>query len=480
MSSKRTVRYACPYCQKRMEREDLVVHIGEVHDDLLPEGFTPLRYVFNYVNRKPETYHGVCTECKGPTEWDENKGRYNRQCNNPKCKESFLKNFEKNMVNKLGVSRISATAAGQEKMLANRKISGKYKFQNGVEKTYTGSYELKALQFMDEVMRISPDDIMCPGPVLEYIYEGKKHIYITDFYYIPYNLVIEVKDGGNRPNTREMPEYRAKQVAKERYIIENTEYNYLRLVNNDLSQLLGVFADLKMQLVENTGERVIHVNEAMDALMSGYIPGMKDTGSVFIVNYLKNNVFSGESECGYGISDNIQLTNLICRNKEGILEKAPENFLQNAQYNVYGTNISVEEASKKIAPYMRQFVEEGFLYETLFGKKFYTYDQVATESSVYPVMDYYKSLKIFSEISDNMIRGCKLDNKYKLLCSEAALIGVDTGVAESKSLTTYVSLEDGSFTVVSNQYPELFVECKDKDELVEKRRILEGLLLEVK
>ena len=31
--------------------------------------------------------------------------------------------------------------------------------------------------------------------VVEYEMNGKKHFYITDFLYIPYNLIIEVKDG---------------------------------------------------------------------------------------------------------------------------------------------------------------------------------------------------------------------------------------------------------------------------------------------
>lgn len=264
MASKRIVHYKCPFCDKSFIREDLINHIEDNHIDLIPSDFTVLRYVFNYVNKKPLTYHGKCTECGGSTPWDENKGRYDRQCGKKACHDSFVKKFEANMMKTRGVTRISATKEGQKKMLANRKISGKYKFQDGGIKEYCGSYELKALEFMDKVMNIKSDDIMAPGPILEYTYEGKTHIYITDFYYQPYNLIIEVKDGGDNPNKRNMPEYRGKQIAKERYIIKHTNYNYLRLTNNDLSQLMAVFADLKMQLLENTGERVIHVNESME------------------------------------------------------------------------------------------------------------------------------------------------------------------------------------------------------------------------
>ena len=264
MSSSKKVTYKCPFCDKRYDRQKLVTHVEENHETELPEGFTALRYVFNYVNRKPESYHGKCTECGGPTPWDENKGRYNRQCGKKACHDSFVKKCEDNMLRKTGHKRVSETEEGQVKMLANRKISGVYKFKNGKEKTYTGSYELKALEFMDKVMNIDPDDLLCPGPILEYTLDKVKHLYITDFYYIPYNLVIEVKDGGQNPNNRNMPEYRAKQIAKEKYIISKTDYNYLRLTDNDFSQLLSVFMDLKMQLVDNSNDRVIHVNENVE------------------------------------------------------------------------------------------------------------------------------------------------------------------------------------------------------------------------
>jgi len=259
----RIVTYKCLYCDNRYTRQDLVTHIEEEHEHEIPEGFSAFRLVFNYVNHKPLSYHGKCTECGKQTPWDENKGRYDRQCGRKVCHDSYVKKFEENMMKTKGVTRISATEEGQKKMLAARKISGTYKFSDGGEKTYCGSYERKALEFMDKVLQIKSADIMAPGPILEYDHEGKTHLYITDFYYQPYNLIIEVKDGGDNPNKRNMPEYRQKQIEKEKYIIKHTNYNYLRLTNNDLEQLWSVFSMLKLQMIENTGERVIHVNEAV-------------------------------------------------------------------------------------------------------------------------------------------------------------------------------------------------------------------------
>lgn len=376
----RVVTYKCPFCDKRYNREDLVNHIEEVHPYEIPKDFTALRYVFNYVNKKPLTYHGKCTECGGPTPWDEKVGRYKRQCGSKACHDSYVAKFEKNMVNKTGNTRISKTEEGQRKMLANRKISGTYTFQNGKKKTYTGSYEKKTLEFMDKVMNIDPDDLMCPGPVLEYSLDGKKHIYITDFYYIPYDLVIEVKDGGNNPNKRNMPEYRAKQIAKEEYIIKNTDYNYLRLTDNNLKQLLAVFMDLKMQLVDKTGKRVIHVNESssnkyieemMGACMSmAPVAGIKDSDTYITTDASENNVFSSvfgsiNGKKKYGINKN---TNKI--------EEITEDIKLGRKYKL---DQDVHELGKILKEFMDNDweVTTEEMYQILTGETLYQWRQIS-------------------------------------------------------------------------------------------------------
>lgn len=436
MATKRTVTYKCPYCTRRFTREDLVLHVQDEHEDMIPEGFTPFRLVFNYVNKKPLSYHGKCTECGGPTPWDENKGRYDRQCEKKACKESYVKKFEENMMRTRGVTRISATEEGQKQMLANRKISGTYVMSDGGKKTYTGSYELKALEFMDKVMHIKSSDILCPGPILEYSFEGKTHIYITDFYYQPYNLIIEVKDGGDNPNKRNMPEYRAKQIAKEQFIIKHTNYNYLRLTNNDFSQLLAVFANLKMQMVENTGERVIHVNEnkflteMMNALNSGKVVGLKDSDA-YIVNYMQNNVFSDDTYNNaykVGISNSVRLDNIFGPDENGKFNKIDESTIKIA--NFYKIPISVGEASSKLHSYIGSDVSNTFVYETLFNKKMYTHDQIMIESGVEKVKSFaellseaQKEFVSFLEYSnldfseeENAIS--ELENKIKLMRKE--------------------------------------------------------------
>lgn len=387
-----TKRYRCPYCGKLIERSKLPRHIDDKHEEMIPEGFTPLRVAFNSINYpKNMDYSGKCTECGGPTNWDENKGRYDRQCGKKACHDSFIKNFEANMMRTKGVTRITKTVEGQEKMLANRGISKEYTFSDGSTKVYTGSYEGKALEFMDKVLNCKSEDIMMPGPPMQYMYNGELHWYIPDIFYIPYYFIVEVKDGGDNPNTRNMPEYRAKQIAKEKHIIENTDYNYLRLTNNDFSQLLSTMADLKLQLVENNGERVININENMFGAMQGMFP-MHDKEAVYIINYTPNNSFLGD-DSRFAVSDSPKFDSVFYRNEDGKLAKGNRDILIDSTYDLYVVKNTKSKFEASIKGLVGEFIEEGFLYETIFDKKMYTPDQIKFEPMAEASIDLYTFLK---------------------------------------------------------------------------------------
>ena len=256
-------RYKCPYCELRLIRKDLINHIDKKHEELIPQGYTSAQLVYNQVNKID---HGKCRVCGKLTSWNEKSGRYNVLCNNPKCKEHMREEYKKNMLRVRGTYNILNDPEQQKKMLANRSISGSYKFSDGGILTYTGSYEKKCLEFMDVVMQIPSKDILSPGPTIEYEYNGNKHFYITDFYYIPYNLIIEVKDGGDNLNNKDSSSMRAsreKTIEKERIITDRGEYNYIRLTNNDFSQLLDVFMTIKEKLLEGDVSKTYKINESV-------------------------------------------------------------------------------------------------------------------------------------------------------------------------------------------------------------------------
>lgn len=259
-------KYKCPYCEGRFTRAKLHIHIQEKHEDLIPEGYTALRVAFNTINNKTE---GHCIMCGNVTDWNEDKGRYERLCNDPKCHEAYKKMVAERTKKKYGTERLQTDPEYaeyvQRKALAGRKMHGEYTFADGGKIEYFGSYEKKFLQFMDQVMHCESEDILAPAPSIKYQYEGKTHLYIPDFYYIPYNLIIEIKDGGSNPNNHphRTGEDELKLRAKEEAIRQLNEFSYVRVVNNDFSQVLSIMAVLKYNMAHRYKDPVIKVNESM-------------------------------------------------------------------------------------------------------------------------------------------------------------------------------------------------------------------------
>ena len=260
-------KYKCPYCDDRYIRKDLVNHIDNNHEEVIPEGFESAQLVYDIVNGTKGA--GKCRVCNRPTKWNINAKRYDVLCENPKCKQKMREEYQKNMLRVHGTYNILTSDEQQKKMLANRSISGKYKFKDGGIVTYTGSYEKKFLEFADKVMQIPSKDIMAPGPTIEYEMNGEKHFYITDFLYIPYNLIIEVKDGGSNPNNKNsvgMQSSRQRTIEKEKLITDRGEYNYLRLTDNQFVQLLEIFMDIQKSLIEGIDDKIVKIHEAAKSM----------------------------------------------------------------------------------------------------------------------------------------------------------------------------------------------------------------------
>ena len=334
-------KYKCIFCNKSFERAKLASHIDKYHNDMLcdEKGFTANRIVFDICNKKDPVGagYGVCRICKQPTEWDEETVRYKAYCSE-KCKEQARKNYEKNMLRVYGKTTLLDDMEWQEnKMLANRGISGKYRWSDGTYKTYVGSYERKFLEFCDNVLNIKSEDLLTPGPTIYYEYEGKEHTWITDAIYLPYNLVFDIKDGGNNKNNREMPEYRAKQLMKEKFITDQGEYNYIRLTNNEFVQLLTMFAELKESYSnEDEPKTISRVHEHMSVGAIGGMPNIPSdnmTPSIFITNFMNKDTF----ESGFALSNDITSEFMITRDKKTgkLKRKKSSELLANTECKTY-------------------------------------------------------------------------------------------------------------------------------------------------
>lgn len=326
MSSNYKRKYNCPYCEYRGDRESLVYHIRDEHDEDVGAGYTPARIVFNLVNKKER---GTCTVCGRESQWNENNWRYDRMCSD-KCREEYKKNIvDKRMINKYGKANLLGDMEHQKKMLANRKISGKYKFTDGGVKTYTGSYEKSLLEFMDKVMGIASKDIETPGPIIEYPHEGKLNYWITDLLYIPFNLVFDVKDGGTNKNTHPgMSSNRSKQNSKESSITKLGSYNYVRLTDNDFSQLISIMAEIKKSMMENVEGSVIRINECMIGTMSSI-----EEPTTYIIPYSSNDIGIE----GVGFTRNLLMDNIFVSDEYGEMQSVNKDFFKDKYYGIIKT-----------------------------------------------------------------------------------------------------------------------------------------------
>lgn len=251
-------RIYCNFCDFFCySAEDLVSHIEQEHDEMIPEDMTP--WQFAYMMRTGKT-HGNCIICKGKTTWNEKIHKYNRLCEKPKCKDTYVEMFRNRMVGKYGKTTLLNDPEHQKKMLSNRKISGEYLWRDHVHKTqYTGSYEKSFLEFLDVVMNFDPEDVISPSPhTYYYEYEGNKHFYIPDFFIMSLGLEIEIKDGGDNPNMH--GKIQAVDKVKEKLkddVMSHNEYNYLKITNKDNSKFLDYLGLWREQSLEKKPEKII-------------------------------------------------------------------------------------------------------------------------------------------------------------------------------------------------------------------------------
>lgn len=370
---KSSKKYKCPFCEFKASRVDLVDHVSSNHEDMIPEDYSADRCIYDHINGKN---YNTCMICKAKVyEWNPKINRYYNLCNNPSCRSKVREIALERHIKVYNKPTLLNDPEQQEKMLANRKISGTYTFKDGGKHTYTGSYEKNALKFMDEVLDIPSTDIQSPGPVLEYEYNGKIHKWITDIYYVPGNLFIEIKDGGSNPNNRSMVSYREKQIAKEEMITELGKFNYIRMTNNDFNQLLEIFMDMKYEaLTEEKPKVKIHINEEVGGIPPHRAP------EAYIIPYGMNNTFAGVA---YGDSETDGVLTIDGDSITSGSEEELEKKYETAQ-KLYYINDDIKDKMDKVLEFVKnEDIESGSLVfaEILLGRPLRRFEEILLSSS---------------------------------------------------------------------------------------------------
>lgn len=242
----------CPICDRVfIDKAHLVDHIGRVHAEQIPEGWSAGRYECYLRTGKTE---GKCIYCNKPTEFNETTGKYHRLCTNPECRKKCSDNADKNMIGKYGKTHLLNDPDMQRKMVYSKKNSGTYVFKDNdsnrkYEVMYDSSYGLDFLTMLDIFLNMSGRDIIGPSPhTYYYEYDGETHFYIPDFYIVSLGLEIEIKDGGDNPNKH--PKIQAidkkKEELKDQVMLSNSnQVRYLKIVNKNYSEFFALLSKLK-------------------------------------------------------------------------------------------------------------------------------------------------------------------------------------------------------------------------------------------
>lgn len=246
--------YKCKICNKQFkDLASLLNHIESKHKEMIPQDMDIHQY---YYYMKTGKTHGNCVMCKNPTTWNKNTNKYNRFCDNPACKEKYREIFKKRMIGKYGKTHLLNDPEKQREMLAHRKISGEYTWVDGTKTTYTGTYDLDFLKLLDEFFEWDPNDISMPSPHnYSYVYDGVEKFYFPDVFIHSLDLEIEIKDGGNNPNTH--PKIQAvdkvKEKLKDEVMTSQKSFNYIKIYNKNYINFFE-FLKLYKQQFEKYGE----------------------------------------------------------------------------------------------------------------------------------------------------------------------------------------------------------------------------------
>ena len=251
--------YRCKICGKKYtELAALYNHIESKHRDMIPKDMTVQQY---YYYMKTGKMNGNCVMCKKPTSWNHNTGKYNRFCGDEKCKEEYVKIMKSRMVAKYGKTHLLNDPNKQREMLANRSISGVYKWSDGKhETTYTGSYELDFLKTLDGFFDWDPTDISMPSPhTYTYKYEGEDKFYIPDVFIHSLDLEIEIKDGGDNPNNHYKIQAvdKHKEALKDEVMCSQKAFHYIKITNKNYENFFSFLKEIKREFEKHEDEKKI-------------------------------------------------------------------------------------------------------------------------------------------------------------------------------------------------------------------------------
>lgn len=238
--------FKCKICGYRVNKETYGKHLEKKHSSIVNDSGLTSEHLAFVLRTGKEKSICVANNCGAEVAFNEKTKKYNRFCENPRCKKDYRETFLKRMRKVYKKDHLLDDIRHQEKMLGNRRISGSYKFQDGAVFNYVGSYEKDFLEFLDLELNWPSEDIVDAEDKYVFYYKNNGSLsgYIPDKIILSLGpLIIEVKSTENKHyRLRELDS--GMEEAKEE-AVRKAGYAFLKVADKKYDDFVQYVEDYK-------------------------------------------------------------------------------------------------------------------------------------------------------------------------------------------------------------------------------------------
>ncbi|MCM1230131.1 MAG: hypothetical protein NC489_08360 [Ruminococcus flavefaciens] len=246
----------CYYCKKYFStKPDAMKHLDKVHAERLgADGLDSAQAC--YLTTHTSLY-GVCQcspECKEKTLWNYRSGKPYRISPKPECRARNTARARERLMNARGIDQhtLMSDMEHQRDMRKQKHTSGTYQFKTDNGKVdYESQLDKSFLIFCDRVMNL-PSYAVLESPESFPYMDTKENVerwYTPDYYLPDYNLLVEIKEGGDHPNTNPayLKETRYKVALKDEAMKKQTKYNFIRISGKNYGPFVEMLYNITHQ-----------------------------------------------------------------------------------------------------------------------------------------------------------------------------------------------------------------------------------------
>ena len=177
---------------------------------------------------------------KNPVKFNSETLKYARLCDNPECKEAYVKLMKDRMVKVYGQEHLLNDADMQRKMIYNHPNARDFIWDESHKFRIIGTYEEDFLRMLRSI-GWSPNDVIAPSPN-NYWYkwkDGTLHLYMPDFYIPSLALEVEIKESDNKhPRMEHSREIEYLKDARMHAEEKKTNIHYIKIVDKNYTDFM--------------------------------------------------------------------------------------------------------------------------------------------------------------------------------------------------------------------------------------------------